>query len=95
MQKEDVINETANIIRKHLPEQYKIYLFGSWVKGNARENSDIDIGILGNKKVEWTIMAKILNSVDEINTLRSIDVVDLKSAGRNFREKVLQQAKPI
>ncbi len=50
MQKEEILKEIIAIIKKHLPVDYNILLYGSWAKGNALETSDIDIGILGREK---------------------------------------------
>ena len=92
MKKDIIIKKTVQIIKKYLSEDYKIFLFGSWAKGNALDTSDIDVGILGKKKVSWGLMVKILQEVEDIATLRSIDVMDLNSAEKSFRDNVLKQA---
>ena len=95
MDKEDVIAKIVKIIKKYLFGDYKIYLFGSWAKGDALETSDIDIGILGKEEVVWRLMVKILREVDEIPTLRKIDVLDLNAKEESFRNNVLSYAKPL
>ena len=95
MSKEAVLQEVVRIIRRHLPESYRVFLFGSWAKGNALPTSDLDVAILGAEPVPWELMAKILHAKDEIPTLRSIDLVDLASKGQVFRDGVLQYAQPI
>lgn len=93
MQIEDIISQTANIIRKHLPKHYKVLLFGSWAKGNALENSDVDIAIWGDHKVKWKIMSLILSEIENIPTLRSIDIVDLNNTSKDFKESVLKTSR--
>ncbi len=95
MNKDVIIKEAKKIIRNYLPEDYKILIFGSWAKGNSLETSDIDIGILGKKEVSWHLMAKILQEIENIPTLRSIDVVDLNSVEKGFKNKVLEYAKVL
>lgn len=95
MDKDLVIKEIIKKIRKYLPENYKILIFGSWAKDNALETSDIDIGILGKKEIDWSLMHKILEETDDITTLRSLDIVDLMSVGKDYREKILEYAKPL
>lgn len=95
MDKDLAIKEVIKKIRKYLPENYKILIFGSWAKNNALDASDIDIGILGKEAIAWNLMHKILEEVDEIPTLRSLDIVDLMSVGKNYREKILEYAKPL
>lgn len=93
MKKDKIIKETVQIVKEGISDDYKIVLFGSWAKGNALETSDIDIGILGKEKVAWSSMAKILEGVKNIHTLRSIDVVDLNSVDRSFKDNVMKYAK--
>lgn len=40
---------------------YKIFLFGSRTSGSNKERSDIDIGILGNKKLPTKIFFELEN----------------------------------
>ncbi len=95
MEVKDIIDEVIKIIRNYLPSDYKIFLFGSWAKGNAFKTSDIDIGILGKIEVPWDIMVKIKQKVDDIPTLRKIDIVDLNSKEIKFKKNVLSYAKVV
>lgn len=92
---ETIVDRVIRIIRAHLSEEYRIVLFGSWANENAQTTSDIDIGILGKQRVPWQIMVRILQEVDEIPTVRSIDVVDLQAKDDVFKNKVLQSAKVL
>lgn len=93
MEKDEIIKKTAGIVREYVPDDYKIYIFGSWAKGDALETSDIDIGILGKRKVAWSSMTKILEGVGDIRTLRSIDIVDLNSVDKSFKNNIMKHAK--
>lgn len=95
MEKERVIKEILNIIKRYLTDNYKILLFGSWAKGDALETSDIDIGILGDKEVPQNLMVKIRQEIDNLPTLRKIDVVDLNLVEDRFKNNVLRYAKPL
>lgn len=95
MDKKVIINKITECIKKYLSGDYKIFLFGSWAKGGALETSDIDIGIYGKKEVPWDLMVKILGEVEEIPTLRKIDVLDLNAKEKIFRDNVLSYAKPL
>lgn len=95
MDKDLIIQEVIKIIRKHLGDEYNIFLFGSWAKGEALETSDLDIGILGGKKAPWNLMVKILEEVDKIPTLRKIDVVDFQTKDKNFQKNVLSYSKSL
>lgn len=95
MKLELVIENVVKIINKYLSGDYKIFLFGSWARGNALETSDLDIGILGKEKASWDAMVKIFGEIDELPTLRKIDVVDLKAVSESFRNNALQYAKSL
>ncbi len=95
MDKEIIVQRIIQIIRQYLSEGYKIVIFGSWAKGDALDTSDIDIGVLGKKKVAWSTLVKIKQAVDEIHTLRSIDIVDLNSVDESFKNNVLKDAKVL
>ena len=58
-----------------------IFLFGSFAKGEENRTSDIDIGILPNEPIEYALIYKIKEDVNEkVNTLRMIDIVDFSRA---------------
>jgi predicted nucleotidyltransferase len=95
MNVQTIIKETSSIIRKHLSSDYRIILFGSQAKDNALTSSDIDIAVVGKEKVPSITMAKIRDEVDEIKTLRGIDVVDLMTVDESYRKNVLLYAKEI
>lgn len=95
MDTEKTFKEIVKIMRKYLSDDYKILLFGSWAKGDFLNTSDIDIAILGDNKVPYDIMVKIKEEVEEIPTLRSIDIVDLNAKEKAFRENVLKYAKSL
>jgi predicted nucleotidyltransferase len=69
--KEEVIREAVNIIRRHLPgRKFEIVLFGSWARGNAQQNSDIDLSVVGP---------------EPLNDMTLFRIVDLSKADDKFR----------
>jgi len=92
---DDIVKETINIIRRHITGDYHILLFGSLAKGSALDTSDVDIAIMGNQKIPWNVMVRILEDKESIRTLRSVDVVDLRAKSKTFRDHVLSYAKRI
>lgn len=95
MDKNEILKKIAEIAARYLSPDYRLFLFGSWAKGNALPESDLDVGILGNAPVPWEIMVNILQEVEAIPTLRKIDLVDLCSVEKDFRESVLLGAKEL
>ncbi len=95
MDNDAIIARLVKITGEYLGSDCKILLFGSWAKGNALDTSDIDIGILGEKKVPFGIMVKIFNKVEKIPTLRSIDIIDLMAKDEEYKKNVLKYAKVL
>lgn len=95
MSTDKIIGRVVRIIKKHLSGDRRIFLFGSMAKGNALDTSDVDIGILGRKKIPVSAMVKIKEEVEKIKTLRKVDVVDLKSMSRIFRDAAIMSGKVL
>lgn len=93
---EPLLKEIINIVKKDIRNSnYKIYLFGSWAKGNALYNSDIDIAIDSEKPLDIDIIIRIKEEIENIPTLRSIDIVDLNSVSEDFRQNIIANGKEI
>ena len=57
---EKLKKEILEIIKKYLDlKDYKVFLFGSRVRGDSFPRSDIDIGILGKKPVPPQICLRL------------------------------------
>ncbi len=96
MEREEIIQEALDIIRRHLPDkELKVFLFGSWAKGSAEPTSDIDIAILGPQPIDDLLLLRIREEINGIPTLRRIDVVDLNNTDERFRDDVLSYARPL
>ena len=73
-----VAREVAAIVRALTNDsRYRVFLFGSWVSGRARERSDIDVGIEGLGPVPAPVMQEIREACERLATLYTVDVVDV------------------
>lgn len=63
MYSSDDLKKITNIILKQMPDAEAIYLFGSYAKGTARNDSDIDVAVLLHKILGWKMRKKILNQI--------------------------------
>ncbi len=79
-----ILSEVVKIIRKHLGEECKIFLFGSRVDGSAQERSDYDIGIMSTKDLPMRKLGKIREEIENLPTLYKIDIVDFRNVSENF-----------
>ncbi|MBA7578126.1 hypothetical protein ES708_19982 [subsurface metagenome] len=92
-----IVNEKIKIIKKILVDAlapYLIYIFGSTVKGRGREESDIDIAILRDKKIDEYELFILSQKLADI--LKSeVDLIDLSKASTVFRTQIIKTGKLI
>jgi len=94
--REDIVKDVVGIIRRYLPrEEFEIVLFGSWARGDAQENSDVDIGLVGPQPVDEMVLLRINEEIKGVPTLRRIDVVDLNKSSEEFRREALSYAQVL
>lgn len=87
-----ILDMIVAAVRKYVPKEYRILLFGSWAGSGATPTSDIDIAISGPEKVDFLIMARIRQDIEELATLRKLDIVDIHSVDEEFRKTILRDA---
>ncbi|MBU0647377.1 nucleotidyltransferase domain-containing protein [Patescibacteria group bacterium] len=88
---EKLKKEILDIISKYLNLlEYKVFFFGSRVNNIGNERSDIDIGILGSKPIDFSTMAKIRDDIENIKILYIIDIVDFKKTSKAFQKVALE-----
>jgi len=80
--KEDILK----ILGKYLEiAQYKVFFFGSRVRGNADERADIDIGIEG-PEIPSHIKLEIEEELENLPILYKIDFVDFNNVDEKFKK---------
>ena len=84
MSADEILAEVAGIIARYLPDA-RIFLFGSRAKGCAGETSDFDIAIDVGSKISLGVIARIKDEIDELRTLKSIDIIDLNRINPEFK----------
>ena len=80
--------EILEIIGEYLDLKfYRVFFFGSRVKGNNFPRADIDIGIEGSKKTPAGVISDIKEELDKLPTLYKFDVVDFKTVSEKFKKE--------
>ena len=67
--------------------EYKLYIFGSRVKGRAKEYSDIDIAI-DSKNLTPAVKSKLEFIFEDSTIPYEIDIVDLNNITETFRNMI-------
>ena len=69
----------------------KIYLFGSYARGTAKQGSDIDLAIDVGKRLNIHEHQFLWNLLDALPTAQKIDLVDLYKVPEAMRNNILSQ----
>jgi predicted nucleotidyltransferase len=85
----DYLELVKTILRKHLPETAKVYVFGSRSKGTAKLFSDLDLAIdVDGKKLPTKVLSSLLSDFEESNLPYKVDVIDFNDISAEFQEIV-------
>jgi len=83
-------------VSKHLPlSDYRLFFFGSRVRGDCFPRSDIDIGIEGKAKIPAHIKLAIEDELEEFPSLYKLELVDFKQVPSNFKKQALKFTEKI
>lgn len=84
-------------LRERLLEEDDILVaiaFGSLTRGEARQHSDVDIGVLASRPLTAERRRELLRSVGE-RIGRPVDLVDLRNAGVSVLREILRNGKRL
>ncbi len=91
LKEKQILNIIVEIILKHLSSNViEIFLFGSRSKKMNTAYSDYDIGVRGVRAIPFNIIQKIEDDLNELNTLKSFDIIDFLSVSDGFAEEALK-----
>ena len=74
---------------------YKVILFGSRASGRARARSDFDVGIIGDQPIPLATFYRIDDMLAAIDTLYTIDWVDLNRVSPAFRREAMRTTETL
>jgi len=86
------LEEVRRIVLDALGEKNaKVYLFGSWARGEATRLSDIDVAIAPHVTLPRGTLARLRERLEESHVPYHVDVVDLTRTAPEFRRRVLAE----
>ena len=93
---EKLKREILEIVKKHLDTRlWRVFFFGSRVRGDNFPRSDIDIGIEGPKSIPIKTKYKIKDDLENLPTLYKFDFVDFKNVSEKFRKEALKNVEYV
>lgn len=91
------LDEIKSIIaghKKELREQYKVKeigVFGSYVRGEQRKKSDIDILVEFDEPVSLLKLVSLENFLKEIIGIKKLEVIPKKDVRIELRERIFRE----
>lgn len=82
-----------DILQKHVP-QHEVWAFGSRAKWAAKEFSDLDLAVIGNKPLSLDVSAALSDEFSESDLPYRVDVVDWATTSESFR-KIIERDKVV
>ncbi|MCL2837933.1 MAG: restriction endonuclease subunit S [Oscillospiraceae bacterium] len=74
-----------NIIKKHTPN-YDVLAFGSRYKWTNTETSDLDLALIGEDKIGYSVISKIKEDFMESDLPFKVDVIDYNAISESFKK---------
>lgn len=93
--KHAIKKQVLEIIFKYIQkDNCIIFLFGSLAQNEVYPSSDIDIGLVTEEPLENSILVKIKQELEQVKTLRDIDIIDFLSIqDKDFLKIALREVK--
>ena len=96
MTSQAIIKELKCGLSKHFnPDDGFVFIFGSRADGKAKPNSDWDIGVIGTKKISGSDLEKARESLENIRTLQTFELVDFRTVPAGFKKTALKKIIPL
>lgn len=88
---EKLKKEILEIVGKYLDlKSFKVFFFGSRVRGDNFPRVDIDVGIKGPNPIPLEIKFKIEEELESLPTLYKFDFVDFSEVSEKFKKIALE-----
>jgi predicted nucleotidyltransferase len=89
------LDEVRRVILRTLAgHAARLYLFGSWARGQASRVSDIDVAILADQPLPAGLLPEIEEALENSLSLYPVDLVDLTTTSEAFRQRVFAEGIP-
>jgi hypothetical protein len=96
METPEEIEEKIRAVKPYLKDEFgvdQIGYFGSFAKGDYREDSDLDVLVAFSKRIGW----KFFDLKDYLESIlgRKVDLVTERSLKKQWKKAILQQVRYI
>ncbi len=86
--KKQEFNIVSSILSRYVPAGCKVWVFGSRVKGQAQDYSDLDLALEADKKIDTVIIARLKYNFEESRLPYTVDVLDMNAISEKFQKAI-------
>lgn len=86
--------EIKQILKDHVPE-FKALAYGSRVNGRSAKYSDLDIALIGSRKMDWREIESLKDRFSESDIPIIIDIVDFNAVSESFKKIIEENCEVI
>ena len=84
-----------DVLRQHLPNGVKVWVFGSRASWMTKDSSDLDLALEGEACVLPRTLSMLEAAFEESDLPFAVDIVDISRIGKSFRQIVAKQRIPL
>lgn len=85
----------VEILRRHLPDDARVWAYGSRARGDARRASDLDLLIDARHGLSLDATARLREALEAAPLSFSIDLADMHSLSAAFLSKIREDCVPL
>ncbi len=90
-----IVNCITQECQRRFDDKATLIWFGSWIKGTAYQQSDIDLAIEHHGKLTQKEILAFINWLNDFPTLYSIDLVEMKIASEALKKEIKRYGKKL
>ena len=91
----DHLEIVQGILREHLPEGVKVWVFGSRANWTTKDSSDLDLALECDNRLSHKVLGALKDAFEDSSLPYTVDLVDMNRIGNSFRQIVESQRVPL
>ncbi|MHB1461581.1 MAG: nucleotidyltransferase family protein [Armatimonadota bacterium] len=80
-----------DILNRHVP-QHHVMVFGSRAKGTARRYSDLDLALMAESRLPFSVQCALEEEFEESDLPYRVDVIDFAGCSESFQRIITRDA---
>ena len=84
----DHLRIVRDVLRRHLPDGVKVWVFGSRATWATKDSSDLDLALEGDGEIPVRSITALESAFEDSDLPYTVDIVDVRRIGKRFRRLV-------